>query len=94
MKDCSMLGLISAGDPPVAVACSMPVGDVQDRGHYVHHPKHSMAIADRCKQFGVECLLILQDEGQANREEQATKVVSFLIDKLRADAPAKSPAAK
>jgi acetyl esterase len=94
MKDCSMIGLISADDPPVAVACSMPSGDYQDRGHYVHHPKHSTALADRCKQSGIECLLILSDKEQGDRVDQTSKVVAFLIEKLRAGVPVTPAAAK
>jgi acetyl esterase/lipase len=78
MKDCSMVGLISAGDPPVAIACFRPGGESEDRGHYVHHPKHSIALAEQCKMCGVDCLLILRED-TADRDKQAERVVGFLI---------------
>jgi len=83
MRDCSMLGLISADDPPVAVACGQTGGEVRDRGHYLHHPKHSTAIAERCKATGVNCLLLLKDDGNATRDGQSSAVVAFLIEKLK-----------
>ena len=84
MKDCAMIELISSDDPPVAIACFRPDGESADRGHYVHHPKHSIALADRCKQKGIDCLLVLRDDTQGDREKQAAAVVGYLIDKLKA----------
>ncbi len=80
-----MLGLITKDDVPVALACSFPAGEPMDRSAYVHHPKHSTAIAQRCQQNGIDCLLLLADDpAPAAREERATKVVAFLIEKLKA----------
>jgi acetyl esterase/lipase len=84
MRDCAMIHLISSDDPPVAIACARPDSPPADRGHYLHHPKHSMALADECKQNGVECLLVL-DKDMADREKQAEAVVGFLIEKLKAE---------
>jgi len=85
MKDCSMLGLISKDDPPVAVSCTFASGAFKDRGHYLHHPKHSTMIGDRCKENGVECLVLLAGEVARNgRGDQQQRVVQFLIDKLKA----------
>ncbi len=87
MRDCSMIGLVSPDDPPVAVACSFPAGEIKDRGHYLHHPKHSTTIADRCKEKGLDCLLVLHEEAASERDTQAEKVVAFLIDKVKAVEP-------
>jgi acetyl esterase len=86
MRDCSMIGLITKDDVPVAVACSFPDEEPKDQNAYVHHPKHSTAIAERCQQHGVDCLLLLEDGkgGASAREERTTKVVDFLIDRLKA----------
>ncbi|MES1213762.1 MAG: alpha/beta hydrolase [Singulisphaera sp.] len=84
MKDCSMINLISKDDVPVALACSFPAAEPKNRGAYLHHPKHSTAIAERCKENGLECLLLLdEDNGAAERQQQGSKVVSFLLDKLK-----------
>jgi len=88
MKDCSMLNLISKDDPPVVIACAIPNEEPASRGDYVHHPKHSIALAERCKESGVECRLILHDEIAGDRPRQASLAVAFLLEKL------KSPAAK
>ncbi len=50
---CDMLGLISQDDPPVFLNTSVPGGEVQDRNHYLHHPRHAQAIYDRCREIGV-----------------------------------------
>jgi len=84
MKDCSMINLITQDDPPVACACGRPNTPSQDRGHYVHHPKHAIAIADRCKAAGIDCRLILVDDpAPASRTSQQRQVVEFLIEKVK-----------
>ena len=90
MKDCSMINLITKDDVPVALACSFPGEEPKERGAYVHHPKHSTAIAERCKQNGIDCLLVLRDENPDSRDEYAPKVVAFLLEKLKAAKTAKS----
>ncbi|HEY2841723.1 MAG TPA: alpha/beta hydrolase [Pirellulales bacterium] len=90
MKDCSMIGLIGKDDPPVAVASAMGDGKFINQSHYVHHPKHSSLIAERCKEKGVECLLVLSDdEGKRDQMKQREKVVQFLIEKLKSEPAAK-----
>ncbi|MGD9648907.1 MAG: alpha/beta hydrolase, partial [Pirellulales bacterium] len=87
MKDCGMIGVISQDDPPVVVACGLPGGDeIATRGDYVHHPKHSIAIAERCRAKGVECRLILHDETAGDRPRQASLAVDFLLEKLKGPA--------
>ena len=51
--DCDMLGLISRDDPAVFLSASMRGGEITDRGQYLHHPKHSQVICDRCRELGV-----------------------------------------
>jgi acetyl esterase/lipase len=86
MKDCSMLNLISKDDPPVVIACAIPNEQPASRGDYVHHPKHSIALAERCKENGVECRLILHDETAGDRPRQASLAVDFLLEKLKSPA--------
>ena len=47
MADCSMINLITKDDVPVALACSFLGEEPKERGAYVHHPKHSTAIAEQ-----------------------------------------------
>jgi hypothetical protein len=79
MKDCSMLGHITPDDPPVILACGQPGGEITDRGHYLHHPKHSTAVGDRCKAAGVTARVIVQDEDPHDRSEFEKSVVGFLL---------------
>lgn len=84
MKDCGMIGLITADDPPVAVASFLSKSEAENRDDFVHHPKHSIAVADRCKAVGVDCRLIIQDETPGDRASQEAAVVAFLLEKLHA----------
>jgi len=59
--DCDMLGLLSVGDPPVHLFSNQPNTPYKNHGHYVHHPKHAIAIRDRCKELGIECVCILKE---------------------------------
>ncbi len=51
--DCDMRGLISKDDPPVFLTVARDAGPITDRGEFLHHPKHSQAIYDRCREIGV-----------------------------------------
>jgi len=59
--DVDMLGLLSKDDPPVYLYSSQPNTPPTDRNHYVHHPKHAIAIKEKCDQLGIESVLILND---------------------------------
>ena len=59
-------------------------GHAEKRDDFVHHPKHSIAIADRCKAVGVDCRLIIQDETPGDRASQEAAAVEFLLEKLHA----------
>jgi hypothetical protein len=52
-NDCDMHGLISAGDAPVFLSTPREAGEVTDRGHLLHHPKHAEAIKTRCDEIGI-----------------------------------------
>ena len=51
--DCDMFGLITRDDPPVFLSVPRDAGPITDRGEFLHHPKHSRAIYDRCREIGV-----------------------------------------
>ncbi len=61
--DVDMRGLITKDDPPVFLFSSHEDGMPQTRGHYVHHPKHAIAIKERCDEMGVEAGLYLSKAG-------------------------------
>ncbi len=64
--DCDMLGLLSKGDPPVFVANRGENIDPRNRGEYVHHVRHALAIKKRCDAVGVECVLAGRDGADAD----------------------------
>jgi hypothetical protein len=79
-----MIGLISQDDPPVVAVSTIPPAEIETRRDIVHHPKHAMAIASRCKNAGVECRLMLHDDPQTDRAAQTSGAVAFLLEKLTA----------
>lgn len=86
--DCDMLGLISRDDPPVFVSVTRDAGPVANRGDYLHHPKHSQAIYDRCRELGVTVVAQIPGLDIKPPAEGPTKQREFLLKYL------KMPAAK
>jgi len=58
--DVDMRGLLSPDDPPVYLHSAQPNTEPVDHGHYVHHPRHAIAIKDRCDALGIETIMILK----------------------------------
>lgn len=44
LAECDMLGWISRDDSPILCTVSQPDGPPQNRGHWLHHPKHAQEI--------------------------------------------------
>ncbi len=51
--DCDMLGLISKDDAPVFISSSLPGLELENNNQFLHHPKHSQLLYDRCREVGV-----------------------------------------
>lgn len=60
--DVDMLGLLTKDDAPVFLYTAGKNTEPVDRGHYVHHPRHSIAVKDKCDRLGVECKMLLRAE--------------------------------
>ena len=50
---CDMLGLISRDDPPVFIAASQADLALENTSQFLHHPKHSQLLYERCREVGV-----------------------------------------
>ncbi|MHB8900329.1 MAG: hypothetical protein ACYC6Y_16385 [Thermoguttaceae bacterium] len=85
--DCDMRGLISSDDPPVYVDTDRPGGELTDRGHLLHHPKHAMAIRARCREAGVEVVASIPAFGVKPADGEPPTLAKFLLEHLQA-APA------
>jgi hypothetical protein len=77
-----MLGLITADDPPVYVNTSNEAGDVQNRGHLLHHPRHAEAIKKRCDELGVEAVADVPGLKLAPAPGQPANLQQFLFKHL------------
>ncbi len=87
--DCDMLGLITRDDPPVFLSASRAGGEITDRGAYLHHPKHSQLIYDRCRELGVTAIADLPGLGikPAPGEPNNLRDFFFLHLKVKNTAP-------
>lgn len=48
-----MLGLITRDDSPVFISASQPDLALENTGQFLHHPKHSWLLFERCREVGV-----------------------------------------
>jgi len=83
MKDMSMINLISAGDPPVFLFCSVANTDPRDRGQYLHHPRHAVAVRDRCLKAKVEVECVLRDDLAKGGANQDDRLLAFFVKHLK-----------
>lgn len=51
--DCDMLGLITKDDAPVFVSASLPDFTLETNNQFLHSPKHSQLLYERCREVGV-----------------------------------------
>ncbi|MCX6951527.1 MAG: alpha/beta hydrolase [Verrucomicrobia bacterium] len=51
--DCDLRGLISKDDVPVFLSSSLPGLELENTNQFLHHPKHSQLLYDRCREVGV-----------------------------------------
>ena len=58
LDDCSMLRLISPGDAPIFMTCSLPDTEPDSRNALLHHPRHMQAVKRKCDQAGVEVHIV------------------------------------
>lgn len=79
---CDMLGMISKDDPPIFLSTSVGAGEVKDRGHYLHHPKHAQAIYDQCRAIGVPALASLPALGIQPPKDGPTNLETFFFKYL------------
>lgn len=62
LEECDMLGWISKDDSPILCTVSQPDGPPQNRGHWLHHPKHAQEIQKHCEACGVPCAVVRADQ--------------------------------
>ena len=84
--DVDMRGLITKDDPPVFLFCSQRGGVPQNRGHYVHHPKHAIAIKERCDEAGVEVEMYLPKMGSPPPGNVNQAMLAFFFKHLNVGA--------
>jgi len=86
LDDCNMLRLLTRDDPPVFMSCTVANIEPTDRGQYVHHPRHALAVKKQCDAVGVECVTVLRDDLQqgVSREQ---RLLEFLFQHLKVAKP-------
>ena len=87
-----MRGLISKDDPAVFLSSAMPGGDLTDRGHLLHHPKHAQAIYDRCREIGVGVVAQIPGLNIKPGKEDPADLTEFLFKHLKVATAVAKPA--
>ncbi len=83
--DCDMLGLISKNDSPVFLSVAKDAGPITDRGAYLHHPMHSQAIYDRCRELGVVAIADIPGLKIAPPNDGPSNIREFILKHLTTD---------
>ena len=81
--DVDMLGLLTKDDCPVFVSSAGKIVDATNHGHYVHHPKHSIAIKRKCDKVGVECQMLLKAENPELPAKPIDQMLKFFFKHLK-----------
>jgi len=81
--DVDMLGLLSKGDAPVFLFSGGKNVDPTNHGHYVHHPRHSIAVKRRCDKVGVECQMLLRSQDAALPSKPFEQMLEFFFKHLK-----------
>ena len=63
-------------------ASNTSVGDIDDRGDLLHHPKHTQAILDRCRELGVPAIADVPSLGLKPPPDGPTQLRTFLLKHL------------
>ncbi|MCX7013160.1 MAG: alpha/beta hydrolase [Candidatus Sumerlaeota bacterium] len=84
-KELDMLGMLTPDDPPVYLYSKMPNTPPTDRGHYVHHPKHAIAVKEKCDELGIESVLILADTPLPEGKTPDDVMLEFFFKHLKVD---------
>ncbi|MBX7206990.1 MAG: alpha/beta hydrolase [Verrucomicrobiaceae bacterium] len=79
LHECDMLSWISKEDAPILCTTGQPDGPIQNRGQWLHHPKHAREVKKCCDACAVECTIIA--DGAAKGENPA---LHFLLTHLQA----------
>lgn len=51
--ECDFYAMITPDDPPVYLGSGLPTTDVTDVNQYLHNPRHSQLLYERCREQGV-----------------------------------------
>jgi len=93
--DCDMQGLITRDDPPVFLSVGRETGPIENRGEFLHHPKHAKAIYDRCREIGVRVVADIPGFDLHPPKDGPANLQRFILQYLLAPpATPSSPAAK
>ncbi len=82
-----MCGLISKDDPPVFLACSRSGDPINDKGAYLHHPKHSQIVYDRCKEVGTTAVADLPGLNIRPASDEPQSLTEFFFKHLQVATP-------
>jgi len=76
--------MITPDDAPVFLYCKYDKGEPTQSAQYVHHPRHSIAIKNKCDEVGIEVEMILKYERpEMNSKTVHEPMLKFLFRHLK-----------
>lgn len=74
LKECDMLSWISKDDGPVYCTVNRDDGPIQNKGQWLHHPRHAEEVRKQCESVGVACTVV--------RDAPRNGTLNFLLKNL------------
>ena len=82
LDDLDMLSMLDGSDCPIFLYNNRKGGEPVDYDHYLHHPRHSLAIKRKCDAVGLECELLWTPEEQVSRQVANRRMLRLFFEKF------------
>lgn len=92
--ECDFYAMISADDPPVYIGSGLPTLEVNDVNQYLHNPKHSQLLYDRCREVGIPAVAKINALKITPPPDGPKYGEQFVFQYLKAAAPTTAASAK
>lgn len=81
-SELDMLGMLTPDDPPTFLYSAQPNVPPANRGHYVHHPKHAIAVKEKCDRLGIDAILITAENPAPEGKTPEDVMLEFFFKHL------------
>lgn len=84
LEDCDMLHWLSRDSAPIFMFSAVFNTEPKFRQDYVHHPRHMLAVKQRCDTVGANCVVVMR-ESLGSPEEHNKLLLEFLLKHLKVE---------